>query len=126
MNYWDVLMDNSKYVTSNKNYTLLPSTGGHKDSNIANNNTFTLAQELTFKTLWYLDDTLSTSFSGQTFPSPYDYFRTTGNTYSISSNYKKAIDLIGTFSPQILEYFESFFIDFASEKINEEIGRAHV
>ena len=121
MNYWDVIMDNSKYISSDKNYTLMPSTGGHLSNKIANDNTFTLAEELTFKTLWYLDDTLSTSFSGQTFPSPYNYFRTTGNTYSISSNYKKAIDLIGTFSPQILEYFESFFLDFASEKINEEI-----
>ena len=121
MNYWDVVMDNSKYITSDKNYTLLPSLGGHKNSDISNSNTFTVAEELTFKTLWYLNDTLSTSFSGQTFPSPYDYFRTTGNTYSISTNYKKALDLIGTFSPQILEYFESFFLDFASEKINEEI-----
>jgi len=124
MNYWDVVMDNSKYVSSDKNYTLLPSLGGHKNSEISDSNTFTLAEELTFKTLWYLNDNLSTSFSGQTFPSPYDYFRTTGNTYSISTNYKKALDLIGTFSPQILEYFESFFIDFASEKMNEEIPYA--
>ena len=121
MNYWDVVMDNSKYITSDKNYTLLPSMGGHEYGNIANNNTFTLAEELSFKTIWYLNDTLSTSFSGQTFPTPYEYFRSTGNTFTLSSNNKKALDLIGTFSPQILEYFESFFLDFASEKINEEI-----
>jgi len=121
MNYWDVVMDNSKYISSDKNYTLLPSVGGHQTNSISDGNSFNLAEELSFKSIWYLDDTLSTSFSGQTFPSSYDYFRTTGNTYSVSSNYKKALDLIGTFSPQILEYMESFFLDFASEKINEEI-----
>lgn len=121
MNYWDVVMDNSKYITSDKNYTLLPSLGGHDYGSISNNNSYTLAEELSFKTIWYQNDTLSTSFSGQTFPSPYDYFRSTGNTFTLTSNYKKALDLIGTFSPQILEYFESFFLDFASEKINEEI-----
>ena len=120
-NYWDVFMDNSKYITSDKNYTLLPSIGGFEDSKIQNNSSFSFSQELSFRTLWYTNDTITDSFSGQTFPTPYDYFRSTGNTFSLTTNYKKALDLIGTFSPQILEYFESFFIDFATEKLNDEI-----
>lgn len=31
------------------------------------------------------------------------------------------LDLIGTFSPTILEYFESYFLDFASQKMNDEV-----
>ena len=121
MNYWDVLMDNTKYKTEEKTYTLLPSIGGYSDTKINPNNTFDFAQQIGFRTLWFIDDTINNSFSGQTFPTPYDYFRTTGNTYSISTNYKKAIDLIGTFSPTILEYFESYFLDFATQKMNDEI-----
>ncbi len=120
-NYWDVFMDNSKYITSDKNYTLLPSMGDFEDSKIKNDSNFSFSQELSFRTLWFTEDTIDNSFNGQTFPSPYEYFRNTENEFSISTNYKKALDLIGTFSPQILEYFESFFIDFSSQKLNEEI-----
>jgi hypothetical protein len=120
-NYWDVFLDNSKYVSSDKNYTLLPSIGGFEESKLQNTDTFSFSQELSFRTLWYSDDVIINSFSGQTFPTPYDYFRTTGNQFSIDTNYKKALDLIGTFSPDILEYFESFFIDFATEKLNDQI-----
>jgi hypothetical protein len=114
-------MDNTKYKTEEKTYTLLPSIGGYSNTKINPNNTFDFAQQIGFRTLWFIDDTINNSFSGQTFPTPYDYFRTTGNTYSISTNYKKAIDLIGTFSPTILEYFESYFLDFATQKMNDEI-----
>ena len=87
-------MDNSKYITSDKNYTLLPSIGGFEDSKIQNNSSFSFSQELSFRTLWYTNDTIIDSFSGQTFPTPYDYFRSTGNTFSLTANYKKALDLI--------------------------------
>ena len=120
MNYWDVLVDNTKYKTDEKRYTLLPSIGDYSNTKINSNNTFDFAQQIGFRTLWFSDDTINNSFTGQTFPTPYEYFRTTGNTYSISANYKKALDLIGAFSPTILEYFESYFLDFASQKMNDE------
>jgi len=120
-NYWDVFMDNSKYISNSNQYTLLPSIGDFEDVKIQNDSVFQFSQEISFRTLWYTNDTIVNSFNGATFPSPYDYFKTTENQFSISTNYKKALDLIGTFSPDILEYFESFFIDFASQKLNEEI-----
>jgi hypothetical protein len=120
-NYWDVFMDNSKYISNDKNYTLLPSIGDFEDSKIKNDSVLDFSQELSFKTLWYTDDIVNDSFSGKTFPSPHDYFRTTSNQFSLSSNYKKALDLIGTFSPDILEYFESFFLDFSTQKLNDEV-----
>jgi len=120
-NYWDVFMDNSKYISNNNEYTLLPSIGDFEDVKIKNDSVFEFSQELSFRTLWYSDDIINDSFSGTTFPSPYEYFKTTENQFSLSTNYKKALDLIGTFSPDILEYFESFFLDFSSEKLNEEI-----
>jgi len=123
MNYWDVIVDNTKYKTDEKTYTLLPSIGDYSSAKIFvyTDNSFDFVQQIGFRTLWFLDDTITNSFTGQTFPTPYEYFRTTGNTYSISTNYKKAIDLIGTFSPTILEYFESYFLDFASQKMNDEL-----
>jgi hypothetical protein len=41
--------------------------------------------------------------------------------FSVDRNYRKVIDLIGTFSPKILDNLESMFLDFASEKSNDEI-----
>jgi hypothetical protein len=120
-NYWDVFIDNSKYVTNDKNYTILPSIGDLEDFKIKNGSSLEFSQELGYKTLWYTNDIVNESFSGVTFPSPYDYFKTLSNEFSLSSNYKKALDLIGTFSPEILEYFESFFLDFSTQKLNEEV-----
>jgi hypothetical protein len=120
-NYWDVIVDNSIYNSLDKKYTLLPSVGDFEDFKIKDDNTLSFSQELSFRTLWYTDDIIVESFNNKTFPTPYDYFKTMDNKFSISTNYKKALDLIGTFSPQILEYFESFFIDFSSQKMNDEI-----
>jgi len=125
--YWSVLVDNSKYKSSEKFYTLLPSHGLNQ-SDLSNKNleTFDFAEQYTFRG-WWIDESVTDEFSGKTFASYSEYPRnyvsgsTTDNTFTIDTNYRKVIDLIGTFSPQILESFEEMFLDFASEKTNDEI-----
>ena len=125
--YWSVLVDNSKYKSTEKFYTLLPSHGLNQ-SDLGNKNleTFDFAEQYTFRG-WWIDESVTDEFSGKTFASYSEYPRnyvsgsTTDNTFTIDTNYRKVIDLIGTFSPQILESFEGMFLDFASEKTNDEI-----
>lgn len=125
--YWSVLVDNSKYKSAEQFYTLLPSHGLNQ-SDLANKNleVFDFAEQYTFRG-WWIDESVTDEFSGKTFASYSEYPRnyvsgsTDDNTFSIDTNYRKVIDLIGTFSPQILESFENMFLDFASEKTNDEI-----
>lgn len=125
--YWSVLVDNSKYKPTEQFYTLLPSHGLNQ-SDLANKNleTFDFAEQYTFRSYWD-DESITDEFSGKTFASHSEYTRnyvsgsTSDNLFSIDTNYRKVIDLIGTFSPQILESFENMFLDFASEKTNDEI-----
>jgi hypothetical protein len=61
------------------------------------------------------------NFSGATLPSYNHYHQTVKGQYSISTNYKKILDLIAVFKPDILEAFEDAFLEFSNEKLNEEI-----
>lgn len=117
-NYWSVFVDNSQYISTDINYTLLPS---NNLGTLTRGEEYDVSEQTNFKTLWWTNDTTTDTLSGYTFPSYKDYIRSTGNTFSISSNYKKAIDLIGTFSPKILDAFEEYFLDFASQTTNDEI-----
>ena len=126
-NYWSVFVDNSQYIPTDLYYTLLPS-NGFNSSDLVNKNTETIdfARQYNFRSLWK-DESITSEFSGRTFASHSEYPRnyvsgsTTDNVYSIDTNYRKVIDLIGTFSPKILEAFEEMFLDFASEKGNDEV-----
>ena len=124
INYWSVITDNSKYTSTDLTYTLLPSNGS------GNNNTselFNDAEQNNFRTIWFNNDTIGGTFSGKTFASYSQYPRSidtkddNDDKFSFDTNYRKVIDLIGTFSPKILDSFESMFLDFASEKSNDEI-----
>lgn len=125
--YWSVLVDNSKYKSTEQFYTLLPSHGLNQ-SDLGNKNLelFDFAEQYTFRS-WWTDESITDEFSGKTFASHSEYPRnyvsgsTTDNLFSIDTNYRKVIDMIGTFSPQILDSFENMFLDFASEKTNDEI-----
>ena len=125
--YWTNLVDNSKYVTKDLRFTILPSTSNNKhiytknvSSESISNNTYQSEYQNYFRIL-HEDDYINDSFSGTTFPSPNEYHKTTvDNEYSLSIDYKKIIDLIATFSPKILEDFEDIFLEFASEKIEDE------
>lgn len=137
---WSGIVDNSKYDDGDF-YTLLPSNGNNKNANrkinislnalipntvILNNDSFEGKVQTTFRVVWD-DEFITSDFSGKTFSSPKEY-QTTYNEeqkslkeFSIGENYRKVIDLIGTFSPSILEKFETIFLNFASEDLNVEI-----
>jgi len=118
---WASVIDNSKVNSGDKRYTILP-TNGNVNINASD---FVYAEQENFRILWgigteyngenYLD------YSGATFPTYGEYFKTFNNTYSLSDNFRKVFDLIATFKPEILDTFELAFLDFASEKLNEEI-----
>jgi hypothetical protein len=120
-------------ITSGDTFcTLLPSVGDNSITNLlnktVNNLGFNQKEQSSFRIIWQ-DELVTTSFSGKTFPSHSQYNRsyvssipkTNDNQYRISSDYRKVMDLIATFNPYILDEFESCFLDFASEKINDEI-----
>jgi hypothetical protein len=137
--YWSGIVDNSKYENNNV-FTLLPSSGKNQFSNRKNNiptnlnefpfissNTDTFDQKIqsSYRILWD-NEYLVSDFSGKTFSSPKEYntsFDEDGlKEYSLSENYRKVIDLIGTFSPEILDEFETMFINFASQDLELEIN----
>lgn len=139
--YWSGAVDNSKYDENDVFYTLLPSIGNNKNANrkvnvstnitipntlIINDDTFEESVQSSFRIVWD-DEFIKSDFSGKTFSSPKEYQMTYDEDqkslkeYSIGENYRKVIDLIGTFSPSILEKFEAIFLDFSSEVLNVEI-----
>jgi len=130
--YFTNYINNSVMVTSDMFYTLLPSVGDNSITNLTNKTVNSLGfnhkEQSSYRVIWQ-DELVTTPFSGKTFPNYSQYNRsfisslpkTNDNEYSISADYRKVIDLIATFSPSILDEFESCFLDFASEKINDEI-----
>jgi hypothetical protein len=125
--YWSVFVNNSLYYNNEQYFTLLPSNGfNNNDLKYKNNEPYPFAEQYNFRSFWY-DENISSEFSGRTFASYSEYPRNyvSGSTidgiFSLDSNYRKVIDLIGTFSPKILESFEEMFLDFASEDANYEI-----
>jgi hypothetical protein len=134
--YWTGFVDNAKFDLKDKRYTLLPCDGANIYINTTNTgttstintDTFDKGQQYYLRTIWE-NDYINDDFSGLTFPSYNEYHRTyvSGTTrtnddiYSIDNNYRKVFDLIGTFSPKILNEFEYIFLEFASEKTKDEI-----
>jgi hypothetical protein len=127
LNYWTQYVDNSKFVSTDMFYTILPSDGDNLYINLKNEVSiepsdfdFDKSEQLNFRLLWD-DEYINDSFSGKTF---FDYdeynISLTDDLYKISSNQKKVFDLIATFSPQILDEFEEIFLQFSSELINIE------
>lgn len=146
--YYTSFVDNSKTSVNDKWFTLLPSAGGSKNEFLTSGVDYNTDEQKNMRVLWCYDDELvNTKFSGKTFFDYSQYNRSyddgtnffemidfdggffTGldksddNQYSLKKNgsNRKILDLIATFSPQILDSFEDCFLDFASEKIVEEI-----
>ena len=122
--YWTSFVDNSKYSISGDTYTILPSDGFI--NNVDSIDPFFNKEQRSMRILWENENN-QIDFSGKTFPSYSQYNRTystninNDNVYGFGDDYRKLIDLIGTFSPKILDDFEDTFLRFASEKLNEEI-----
>ena len=149
LNYWTGFVDNSVFNPKDLRYTLLPSDGANQfigkkviteDTNTArllnvipgvayeSNNPFSIEEQSNFRVIWE-DEKITDGYSSKLFPKPTEYHRTyvSGSTrtydnkYAIGTNYRKVVDLIGTFSPQILDEFENMFLQFVTEQKIEEI-----
>ena len=146
INYWTSYVDNSKYNSSSTYYTLLPCDGANKKEFLNSYNNFYVdlinnveidtidfkqGEQSNFRIIWYDDEsTYGQSFSGLT-GNTYGQYMSSFNTdnrtfdkqFSFDGTYRKVIDLIATFSPDILDMFESYFIEFASERRPVEVER---
>ena len=131
INYHTTFVNNSKTdVDLYTYYTLLPSVGGNKKENAPYSvSSYDSKIQSSFRVVWADDNIKTTNYSGLTFPSYNQYIKsyvsgttkTDDNKFGLDSDYRKVMDLIGTFSPSILDEFESCFIEFSTEKVNEEI-----
>jgi hypothetical protein len=119
LTYWTSFVDNSKFNTEDLRYTILPSVGNNKNANFNNTDTFNRGNQIYYSTIWDNNPIIG-DYSGKTFFKHNEYNTNIGGNYSIEGNKKKVIDLIGTFSPLLLEQFEEIFLQFATEKLNEE------
>jgi hypothetical protein len=126
--YWTSFVDNSKLKSTDTHYTLLPSVGANSSSNLDlttgsdSEKNFNKGQN-SFRIVW-TDETVYTTYTGKTFPS-YDEYHIDVNfgdylVMDSSIKFKKVNDLIATFSPDILDKFEEYFLDFATERVIEE------
>ena len=111
-------IDNTRFGFSG--YTLLPTNG----YNTTYGTDFTKSEQENFRIVWGTgtSDQEVIDYSGQTIPSYNEYFKDSVGDYSLETNHRKVIDLIATFKPDILDVFEQAFLDFSSEKLNEEVS----
>jgi hypothetical protein len=134
LKYWTVYVDNQKYQSDNS-YTLLPCDGANEyfdfvDTPIIMNNADTLdrGKQIYHRALWCDNDYINNDFTGRTFSSSSEYQRTyvsgstTDDRFEMSNNYRKVYDLIATFSPKILNEFEEMFLEFATEKTQQNVN----
>ena len=124
--YWTAMANNGALKSTDEFFTLLPSDGFNLPTNY-NNNSVTSARQSNFRIIWE-DTKLNDNYDGLTFPNFQEYnlsYNTTNrdldNQYSITNNSREIYDLIATFSPSLLDEFEKLFLDFATEKGNEQI-----
>ncbi len=125
--YYNSFVDNSQFVGGEKRYTILPSHGTLPRLDGSLNNGFNpystdynITEQYNFNVDWCSPHGKEFAFSGVTFP-PYNQYISKDNNNqnrTISDNNKKVIDLIATFSPEILNEFEDAFIKFSSEKVD--------
>ena len=149
MNQWTSITDNSayEYALNDPNridsyFTILPSYGFNQpDDEITqelldsygmrtredymnyirtNPKNFDDEFQSSFRLILESEEIVNT-FSGKTFAGYNEYIKSINNEFSIDSNNKKVIDLIGTFSPAILDQFEEIFLYFASEELNVQV-----
>jgi hypothetical protein len=126
--FWTFVVDNSMFNSTDLRYTILPTNSDNKkfnDSSIYGDSTTTKKQS--GYRMIIEDEVVCGRYDEHKFPSYNEYNRTFNednrkddNIYGIGENYRKFVDLIGTFSPQILEKFEELFIDFSTEVMDVE------
>jgi hypothetical protein len=132
--YYSSFIDNSKINPDSTYYTILPSDGSNLEDNLNVNDDFYKDEQNNFRVVWYDDEKISNIYSAQTLNSTYEYMRSLDtdergldNIFSLrenTTNKRKVIDLIATFSPAILDEFEFYFLDFATSRENVEVAHS--
>ena len=121
--YWSSFVNNSIITNgTDLHYTLLPSNGSNAVSNLGLVDN--LKEQLSFRILWVDETVYTDNLTNKKFPLYNEHHMDTNfSDYMVmdSVNFKKINDLIATFSPDILDKFEEYFLDFASERVNVEI-----
>ena len=108
--YYNSFVDNSRFTSTDLRLTILPSTGTNIKRDLYLD--FNDSEQFNFRVNWVDNQSSEFIVTGKTLPTPMDYFG------GMSTNNEKVIDLIGTFSPDILTSFEEAFLDFSSEVID--------
>jgi len=108
--YYNSFVDNSRFTSTDLRLTILPSTGTNEKRSLYLD--FNDSEQFNFRVNWVDNQSGEFVVTGKTLPSPKEYFM------GMSTNNEKVIDLLGTFSPDILGSFEDAFLDFSSEVID--------
>ena len=108
--YYNSFVDNSRFTSTDLRLTILPSTGTNIKRDLYLD--FNDSEQFNFRVNWVDNQSSEFIVTGKTLPTPMEYFG------GMSTNNEKVIDLIGTFSPDILTSVEEAFLDFSSEVID--------
>ncbi|MEY4573137.1 MAG: hypothetical protein RLZ10_2415, partial [Bacteroidota bacterium] len=110
-------------------YTILPSDGSNALENYEG--VFSKDEQNTFRIVWTQDETVTANYNSIVFNGPNEYLKSldvsdtrsdsTDNNYFTSGTYRNMMDLIATFNHDVLESFENYFLEFASESQNVEL-----
>ena len=113
------LVDNSIFTSTDTYYTMLPSFGGNQLKDLESD--YKQIEQDSFKIIWDPENEDYPNYSGLTMPSYRQKFKSvTTNEYSLKGNKRKVVDLMATFSPKMLDEFESMFLEFSTLKLNTD------
>ena len=107
------LIDNSKFSSTDERYTILPSNGCAELLNLTND--FTSVEQDSFK--FVIDNRhsmINPNYGSKQFPTYKEKLISESGEFTLDGNKKKAVDLIATFSPKLLDEMEKMFIHFSS------------
>ena len=123
--YYNSFVDNSRFDSTDKRYTILPSHGSKErvsstSGSYPYSTDFSISEQFNFNVDWVESKNDEFEYDTVTFPSYNQYLTKNSGSrsnqvISIDTNNKKVVDLIATFSPEILNEFEDVFLKFSSE-----------
>jgi len=127
--YTNWIKNNELSLRTESFYTLLPSDGSNALENY--DGVFSKDEQSSFRVIWNSDEKITKDYSGVTFNGPNEYLLSldtsenrsdfTDNSFYLSGTYRKVMDLIATFNHEVLESFENYFLEFASDSQNVEL-----
>ena len=114
------IIDNSKFSTLDKRYTILPSNGIASFLNVTDD--YTRLEQDSFRII--LDDGdlyTNPDYTIEVFPTYKEKLISVKGKFSLEGDKRKVADLIATFSPALLDEMEKMFIDFSSLNLKLDI-----